>query len=107
MDEIALKALKASIVKWEKNLARAIAEDNGSIGIGSDSCPLCHEYHCYDCDGCPVFEQGGGYVCRGTPYDDVVRALQHEDFPRVDQPALVAACQAEVDFLKSLLPEES
>jgi len=95
MDEKTLTALNASIEKWEK---RAGGDHSESPGLRS--CPLCKVFHedyregGKSCDGCPVFERTGYRYCENTPYTAYY-------FQRTN-----ANAQAEVDFLRSLLPPE-
>lgn len=106
MDERTLTALKGSIAKWEAIVA-GTGED-----LGSDNCPLCAEFAEVDddysaCQGCPVYERTKRRGCGGTPYDDWSRACWLADLPRrAETPVLKAAAQAELDFLRSLLPAE-
>lgn len=83
MNDETLKALKASIRKWERIVKGGMEGD----------CPLCKMFRDRDieddCDGCPVMEKTNRPFCRGTPYWD-------DDSP--------AQAKAELDFLKSLLP---
>ncbi|WP_372570391.1 hypothetical protein [Ruegeria jejuensis] len=96
MDKRTLEALKASIEKWEKN---ATVERNTEALVGAISCPLCKLFMDSCCRGCPVMERTGKPACDDTPYDDAVEALD------VFLPAFHEAARAEVEFLKSLLPE--
>jgi hypothetical protein len=103
MNAKTLKALRGSIAKWE-----AIVASEGS-DHGIDNCPLCQMFRIVigfktisfktNCDGCPVKARTGHDGCRGTPYDEW-------DSGVADTPELVALAQAELDFLKSLLPED-
>lgn len=103
MDARTLKALKASIAKWEKN---AVAEKPRQYLTGWADCPLCKLFYFSDCRGCPVMNATGEEACEGTPYRRAVRSLERwEDGDTGPKPAHSAA-SAEVDFLKSLLPPE-
>lgn len=69
MDEIARKALKLSIRKWEN-----IVDGNG-YDDGPRNCELCRKFRDAaengdDCDGCPVFEETRRRYCERTPYYD-------------------------------------
>ena len=93
MDAETLEALKGSIAKWE-----AIVAGTGT-DLGMNNCPLClrfatDEYN--PCTGCPVYARTGSVMCEGSPYDDWLSAQTLADEER--------AAQAELDFLKSLLP---
>ena len=104
MDEATLAALRGSIAKWE-----AIVDGTG-VDKGSDNCPLCHLFIDMasiddECEKCPVMLETGLYSCKGTPY--VTQWLQVGDFDiSAKTPQQKAAAQAELDFLKSLLPAE-
>jgi len=96
-----LTALRESIAKWE---ARASGADESSAI--PETCPLCVLFNNEQtpeaslCHGCPVFEAGHRW-CEDTPYEDytIARATKVASERR-------AAAQREVDFLKSLLPQE-
>lgn len=88
-----LEALRGSINKWEAIVA-GTGRDNGSR-----NCPLCQMFvkgrsFNGECVGCPVMVRTGKLGCHGSPYYDVI----------LSQPKTV---QAELDFLKSLLPESA
>ena len=112
MDDRTLTALRASIVHWEENIA---AETPSSAGTLSDDCPLCAafgkikgEWGSGRCGGCPVADRVEDDGCAGTPWEEANRALalwitraptaEYRDHWR-------AFAQNELDFLKSLLPE--
>ena len=99
MDAHTLKALKASIAKWERN---ALVEDTEDAMMGVKSCPLCVLFHHNECHGCPVFAADNRHFrCGFTPYDDAEEAFAYERLAEFH-----AAARAEVVFLKSLLPPE-
>lgn len=85
-----LTALRGSIAKWE-----AIVNGTGQ-DKGTKNCPLCQMFFNVtgNCDGCPVKESSGQSGCDGTPYDHYDR-----DMPEI--------AEEELEFLKSLLPEEA
>lgn len=107
MDAKTLEALKGSIAKWEK-----IVAGNGG-DEGEDNCPLCKVFLVGQktiCIGCPVFASTGAHGCLGSPYENWVTLNCEYDSDDgdpwfADTPELIAAAQAELDFLKSLLPE--
>ena len=92
MPAATLKALRGSIRKWE-GIVAGTEED-----YGEDNCPLCKLFLKKDCEGCPVSARTGKGSCFGTPYRDTLRAFGKEAYD--------TAAQAEVDFLKSLLPRD-
>jgi hypothetical protein len=104
MDAKTLKALKASIAKWERNVA---AETPRDALTGSDDCPLCALFFRSNCNGCPVEDRTGKPVCRDTPYEFADRMLWQWEYFDGSRERWQSAAQAEVDFLKSLLPEGS
>lgn len=95
MDKCTLTALKGSIRKWER-----IANGKG-IDHGSDNCPLCKLFIMDACCGCPVRRRSGYGFCRNTPYDE----WRDADVNRAVTAEYRALAQAELDFLRSLLPE--
>lgn len=119
-----LKALRASIAKWEANLEHAKDGRFGDVTIGWATCPMCVMFNNPDklrqskigpCHGCPVRDRTGMTACNGTPYPKVETAIArtHPMWIRdltEDQISIICAdavvkIQAEVDFLISLLPE--
>lgn len=95
-----LKALKGSIAKWEAIVA-GTGED-----MGTHNCPLCHAFYKHDdCDGCPVAEETGNGECHGSPYFLWTASFADDEPFFANTPKRVALAQAELDFLKSLLPE--
>lgn len=96
-----LSAIQASVAHWERMQANW-PESAESPDV--DECALCqlfynstHWDHC--CYSCPIFNVTGQRFCIGTPYHAAARA-----FDGADAAAWQAAAQAEIDFLKSLLP---
>ena len=106
MEPKTLKALKASIEKWEKNVR---ARGPGSVLLGTEHCPLCQVFYNINgnCYGCPIERKVKNELCDDTPYGKAAGAWSQWDFNRdvTSRKAWQAAAQAEVDFLKSLLPE--
>jgi len=105
MDAKTLKALRGSIAKWEAIVA-GTGEDKGIF-----NCPLCLLFNSGDgnrCKGCPVAESVGEIFCFHTPYSEW---SELDDDVVYDDNGLTAEgrrlAQAEVDFLKSLLPKEA
>jgi len=94
-----LRALKGSIAKWEAIVA-GTGED-----LGVKNCPLCQEFPDIDCTGCPVRERTGQPFCGGSPYQQWDDETDRAETRRAATPRLVALAQAELDFLRSLLPE--
>jgi hypothetical protein len=95
-----LEALKGSIEKWRK-----IVEEGGE-DLGVKNCPLCHLHYAYgNCTGCPVNQASGGQQCGNTPYDEWDE-LDLFGSGVADTPAKIEAARAELEFLRSLLPQE-
>jgi hypothetical protein len=104
MDAETLEALRGSIAKWEGIV-------NGSeVDKGCGNCPLCSKFvnATGDCDGCPVYELSGQQACSGTPYERWHRVNpwpnKHPEWRAAKTKQHLAAAQAELEFLKSLLP---
>lgn len=108
-------ALEASIKHWEENVA---AKTKAEASIFGDSCPLCQlfthawqdeEYEISCCGHpdhgrCPVFARTSEDECGGSPWIHALKAWNNwKDSPT---PQWRAAAQAELDFLRSLLPKE-
>lgn len=95
MDAKTLIALRGSIAKWEGIVQGTVKDE------GPDNCPLCLLFYNDDCEGCPVSEATGETCCDDSPYPIYwgIANGQRDGDP-------VAAAQAELDFLKSLLPPE-
>lgn len=95
MDSKTLAALKGSIKKWEGIVAGKISDE------GQDNCPLCQMFFKGRCHGCPVGD------CNESPYYDWFYATLKIDPPFfANTPELHRLAQAELDFLRSLLPDE-
>src|ERR1700722_19348216 len=101
MDEDTLAALRASIEHWQWVVA--IAEP-----IGRSNCALCDVFRgrdtLEDCAGCPVRAVTGLKYCEGTPYGEYENYLDYD--PPVEDEKRIVLAQAELDFLRSLLPQE-
>ena len=104
-----LQALRGSIEKWEGVVA------GDTTDLGSDNCPLCQMFQNDEedrpessvCKGCPVKEKTGHSMCGGSPYKDWIRVEPgfHEKYNHTD--ASLKAATAELEFLRSLLPERT
>lgn len=101
MDARTLKALKSSIEHWEANVA---AETWPDVTTGADHCKLCLTFE--DCEGCPVLERTGRGACENTPYSKAYFAWKRWRLGTGSREAFRTAAQAEIDFLRSLLPTE-
>jgi len=104
------KALMGSIKKWEKIVAGTGEDD------GTDNCPLCAVFININasrgCDGCPVYVATRGDVCDGSPYIAWLRHVadvHDQGWPCRSEPGCPECkrlAQSELDFLRSLLPED-
>lgn len=111
MNKETLKALKASIRHWEEIVA---AKSIDEVKIGPSSCALCGLFNnsltnsVGRCFGCPVMAVTGGQFCGGSPYEEV-EDLFYAQFDTASDALLTAfseAAKRELEFLKSLLPED-
>ncbi len=97
MDEKTAKALEESIKHWEENVQAA--KKGRDVSIDPYDCALCKmfmlAYADRGCTSCPVYKKTGESYCHGTPYYEVMPSCLSID-------SLASACQAELDFLKSL-----
>lgn len=103
-----LKALRESIAHWDR-LASGTRKPDELIGVsGCALCELFWESHPEtSCLGCPVLERTGQKCCNGTPYNDVQQLIKPaEDEEGYDTPAFKEAAMRELEFLRSLLPED-
>lgn len=108
MDEKTLAALNGSIAKWEAIVA------GDEIDDGVRNCPLCVMFFYDDCAGCPVAEKTGNWSCIKSPYDSWSkynnsnsRMRPISEQPQKRRAKLTRLAQAELDFLRSLLPAEA
>jgi hypothetical protein len=113
-----LRALKDSIRKWEDIVAGTGADK------GAQNCPLCEMFYGEmfyyvgqdgRCAGCPVFLATGDTDCAASPYLEWTMEARSIHGSRFNDgrigwfattPELIALAQAELDFLRSLLPEK-
>lgn len=103
MDERTLTALKASIRHWEANVR---AKTRMDASIGETGCALCVEFIKGNCSGCPVKAKTGRSFCLRTPHHAARSAwVTWGQSDAKSEDAWRKAAQAELDFLKSLLPE--
>lgn len=98
------EALEASIKHWEENRDVSTPID---VSYSSEDCALCQLFFYNHCIGCPIQERTGRALCEDTPYEDAVDAHSAWKNGYASQKDFQAAAQAEVDFLKSLLPPEN
>lgn len=110
MDSRTLTALMGSIEKWEKIVAGT------GVDNAMENCPLCREFLSLgSCTGCPVDSKTNRPLCKGTPYVAFADFMERLPVYRTpinhlpsqdDRTEATRLAQAELDFLKSLLPEE-
>lgn len=101
MDPMTREALEASIKHWEENVS---AKTVRAASTGARECALCQLFLEGSCKRCPVFERTGQPACRETPYDAASKAYVKWCLGNGTRRAFRAAAQAELDFLRSLLP---
>lgn len=101
MDPKTLTALKASIAKWERNVE---AETPDKVLLGASECALCKLFIYNLCKDCPVRARSGSHFCRQTPFVKTINSFFDWN-EGGSKDSWREAAQAEVDFLKSLLPE--
>lgn len=104
-DTQTLLALLVSIKKWEK-----ICDGTGA-DRGTSNCALCEMFWEFQyCNGCPVAEKGYS-GCQGTPYEEWYKKKSKGGkswFPYfVENIEEKLLAEAELSFLKSLLPPRS
>lgn len=102
MNDKMLEALKASIAKWEDNTKITHISESK---IWGDTCALCEEAG-LTCSGCPVSERTGHVNCEETPWKEIPAIVGDVKSLSAPLSAFHRAAQDEVDFLKSLLPED-
>ncbi len=103
MNEETLAALKASIVKWDKNAEAQSPED---ALIFAHSCPLCKLFYKNNCAECPVRDRTGYIHCHESPWEDAASELRLWILGQENRDDFRAAAKQEADFLRSLLPED-
>lgn len=116
MEPKTLEALRESIAHWDR-----LASGNRKPGemTGVDHCALCALFWTWDkkvdkpsCVGCPVMARTGKKFCTGSPYEaamEVIEDLEDNGVPddeTLDHPDFKAAAMRELEFLRSLLPED-
>ena len=99
MNAETLAALRGSIRKWRGIVAGRVVDQ------GCENCPLCQLFFLKNdnCGGCPVFNKTGLDLCGGTPYG--TWSGTGDTYKTATTPELKRLAQAELDFLKSLLPK--
>jgi hypothetical protein len=103
MDARTREALEASIKHWQDNLA---ADSPADVSVQEGDCALCRAFIDLGCRGCPVFRKTERKFCKGSPYVDACKALKEWKSGDFGRRVFTIAAQAELDFLRSLLPSE-
>jgi len=93
MNDKQIEKIKESIDCWEK------IADGKEQKHGADDCPCCIEWFESDCEGCPIKESTGKYLCSGTPYIEFIK----NDMD-VSTEGGRSAARKMIEFLRSLLP---
>ena len=98
-----LKALKASIAHW-KRMRKGTQKANESPD--GECCPLCNLFRslCVGCSKCPVYKRTLRRGCHGTPWFGARYNFIMRDRGSVFKEAWEKTANAEIAFLKSLLP---
>ncbi len=96
--------LEQSIEHWERLAAGTQVDEEDPC---SEHCALCDTHWDYSCGSCPIYECTGFSDCETTPWSYAASAwyASHGD-NEPPTPRQQAAMQAQVDFLKSLLPHD-
>ena len=104
MNKQTLRALKQSIKKWKRIVAR-IGKDHGWT-----DCALCELGE--GCRGCPVNKDGKHSACDNTPYEQwynhhaIIHPDSHlSDGYKIECKICERHAKAELAFLQSLLPK--
>lgn len=114
MNKETLEALKKCIEKYEryveiaKNIKLTInfqASESYGLIFGVQQCALCNLFYDLYCDGCPIAINTNQTHCGGTLYESIINAIGANVNSKKNK-LIIKLLQAEVDFLKSLLPEE-
>lgn len=104
MNKATLKALRASIKHWEENVA---AETPENASVDAAYCALCRKfYKDHLCIGCPVMTNTGFSCCENSPYENANDKLYDWEIGG-SRANWRRAAKKELEFLKSLLPQES
>ena len=82
MDEKTRSALELSIEHWER---MATGKQRMHEQPGISDCKLCILYYGNSCVGCPISEDTGQKLCRGSPYQAAwneyeTRGINSEEF---------------------------
>lgn len=101
MKTVVLKALKASIAHW-KRMRNGTQKANESPD--GECCPLCNLFRYVNCRQCPVFKRTRRMRCCGTPWFGARFNFIMRDRGSVFKEAWEKTANAEIAFLKSLLP---
>lgn len=107
MNSKTLEALRASIAHWDR-----LASGNRNKGemIGVNHCSLCSVFYSLtslSCDGCPVMQRTGKRFCVDSPYGEAANIIEdNEGEAGYDLPAFKETAMRELEFLRSLLPED-
>ena len=107
------EAKEACIVHWEEIRDAEFEEietDSRRYKPDSNNCAFCQLFAIKNghCSGCPIEKVTSLHGCKDTPFCDAVDA--YNDYlaspSDINKKAKYDACQAEIDFLKSVPVEE-
>jgi len=130
MDKETMKALNASIKKWEHNCeviksgktirgfkGRYEDDDETRLRVGKSDlligpldCPLCNLYIFYengDCSKCPICNFTSFKYCKDTPFSEITKLLESPNgdgqfYTRTITPRMIKAFEEELAFLRRL-----
>lgn len=112
MDNKTLTALRESIAHWDRMASGKRQKDEH---IGVPDCALCALFWTWDklgtdspsCVKCPVMQRTGKKFCVGSPFDAASNIVNdHHGDEGYDTPEFREAAMRELEFLRSLLPED-
>lgn len=105
VNEITLKAIDASIIKWKKVVNKTWKYST------NPGCPLCYLFT--DCIGCPIVEMTGEIGCRNTIFyatsvcDFCICKTVIEGVPGADNLMLSTLYEVRLDFIKRMVKERN
>lgn len=112
MDKNTVKLIEKTLDAWSK---KRNARSPNRTNFGISGCPLCLKFHSTytdheihnSCRGCPISERTGRQFCISTPYESAQQAREEWKNGTGSKQDYQAACDAEIEFIASLLPTDS
>ena len=120
MDAPTEAALRKSILAWREKRRLVEGDSLWLVDMSPAGCSLCARFatdRANSCLGCPIYEHTGKLGCIRTPYDQAMDSYHiakdlyddddYEDDPDYHEAKkdLLSAIDAELAFLRSLLPK--